>query len=650
MGVAQYSFKSLLLPGLLGAGMAAVLAACARPADVQLPSPAPTSAVTAVVPTLPPPPPKTLVVCLKDEPDSLYLYSQALTQGGMGGPEANTILQAIYDGPYDIRTYRYVPVILQAVPSLENGQARLAPASLQLNDLYYDPVTLGPKSLKAGDSYLPVGCHDLSCAKTYKSGTVEADQLVVDFTLRPDVLWSDGEPVTAADSVLSFNLDASAATPSTKYQVNHTASYVALDDRTVQWTGIPGYFDNEYPSDFWSPLPSHVLKGMSADQILADQDAARKPMGWGPYAIDSWQAGKSIMLSRNDRYFRAGEGLPAFDRLMFRFLGDQSGSAIEQLLTGECDVLDEGLLPASDLASLVAMQAQGKIQLVSVPGSQVERLDFDMAPVDGLPMLAAAPTRQALAGCINRAELVKQPYQGLAGLTDSYLPAQHPLYAPGAAPAFDPAAAQAQLEASGWVDEDGNPATPRLSRRVPGVPDGTPLTLRLLTSDADVEPAVGKQIAHDLGDCGASVQLESEPSGTLQSPWPDGPVFGRHFDLAVWAWPTVVSPLCEMFSGEQIAQAANPLGFNDSGFNDSVYDLACRQVLLGLPDWDSYTEGARETQVIFQENLPALPLIQPPRLLAATPALCGLTVDASTFSALAGIEEIDTGSGCEIKQ
>jgi peptide/nickel transport system substrate-binding protein len=649
MSAAKSSTRPFLLSVALGIGLAGMLAACARPSDVRLPSPAPTSAVTAAAPTLPAPPPKTLVVCLKDEPDSLYLYSQALTEGGAGGPEANTILQAIYDGPYDIRTYRYVPVILEAVPSLENGQARLIRAGVELNDLYYDPVSLQPKSLNRGESYLPAGCHDMGCALTYQGGTVQMDQLVVDFTLRSDVLWSDGQPVTAADSVLSFSLDASAATPSTKYQVNHTASYVALDERTVRWTGIPGYFDNEYPSDFWSPLPAHLLKDLAPDQVLTDQDATRKPIGWGPYVIDSWQARKDIMLSRNTRYFRAGEGLPAFDRLMFRFLGDQSGSAIEQILTGECDVLDEGLLPESDLPSLVSMQAQGKIQLISVPGAQVERLDFDLAPVEGPLLLAAVKTRQALAGCINRPGLVQQVYQGLAGLTDSYLPAQHPLYPAGALPAYDPAASQVQLAAAGWLDEDGDPSTPRRSSGVAGVPDGTPLAVRLLTADADLEPEVGKQIAAELEKCGVDVQLESQPSETLQGPWPDGPVFGRHFDMAIWAWPTVVSPLCEMFSGEQVAQASTPLGFNDTGFEDDAYDSACRQILLGLPDWSSYAEGARQTQVIFRQNLPSLPLVQRPRLLAASPALCGLAIDPSTFSALAGIEEIDTGSGCEIK-
>ena len=47
-------------------------------------------------------------------------------------------------------------------------------------------------------------------------------------------------------------------------------------------------------------------------------------MGWGPYTVKEWVKGDHIELEKNPLYFRAGEGLPAFDKLIYRFLGQES--------------------------------------------------------------------------------------------------------------------------------------------------------------------------------------------------------------------------------------------------------------------------------------------------------------------------------------
>ena len=80
------------------------------------------------------------------------------------------------------------------------------------------------------------------------------DRIVAEFRIRSDVNWSDGDPVTAADSVFSFEVDQHVDTPTLKTQVDRTASYEALNTNTTRWTGIPGYIDSEYFSDFWSPF------------------------------------------------------------------------------------------------------------------------------------------------------------------------------------------------------------------------------------------------------------------------------------------------------------------------------------------------------------------------------------------------------------
>lgn len=62
--------------------------------------------------------PRELTICLGSEPDSLWLYGSNMLV-------KNTVLEAIYDGPIDALDYDFQPVILEKLPSLTDGDARI---------------------------------------------------------------------------------------------------------------------------------------------------------------------------------------------------------------------------------------------------------------------------------------------------------------------------------------------------------------------------------------------------------------------------------------------------------------------------------------------------------------------------------------------
>ena len=154
---------------------------------------APTSAATATVvepqatPTETAVPPQTLVMCLQDEPTSLYIY-------GNNSRSMWSVLEAVYDGPFDTRDYSIQPVILSKIPSLNDGDAVLKPVAVKAGDNIVD-VDGNLVALKSGTRVLPAGCSRLDCAVTW-DGTSELsmDQLVVNFKLLPGLMWSDGSP------------------------------------------------------------------------------------------------------------------------------------------------------------------------------------------------------------------------------------------------------------------------------------------------------------------------------------------------------------------------------------------------------------------------------------------------------------------------
>ncbi len=624
-----------------------LLSACNAPTDAELPvTPgAGTPGPAALVPTALPPQPKTLVVCLGSEPESLYLYSP-LRLYGAASRETDSILQAIYDGPYDVRGFQAQPAILEKMPSLEDGDARIEPLAIRAGDIYLNPETLEPDTLDYGRNYLPSGCADLSCQQTYRGGQVTLDRMVVEFHLLPNVRWSDGQPLTAADSVFSFQVDADGDTPSSKYLVNRTYSYEAIDERGVRWTGIAGFLDAEYATNFWSPLPQHLLSSMSPAELLEDEGVGRSPVGWGPFVLESWESGREIVLRRNPEYFRAAEGLPLLDFVLFRFVGDQPHAGLQQLLTGECDILDETAIVEDDLNELVQQAEAGRIALASTPGPIVERVEFNVTQRSTVyNLLANVETRRALAACIDRPAMVEDLLFGLGAVTSSYLPTSHPLYVEPVPPGEGTTGA-AMLEAVGWVDEDADPATPRVARGVSGVPAGTPLAFRLSGSSAGLDAAVVERLRTDWLACGAAVEVGLQDPATLLAPWPDGPAFGRTFEALAWSWLTSLSPACEMFATWEIASDEVPFGSNASGFRDAAYDRACQAVLLGVPAGAGYVDAVRQTQAVLADQLPALPLFSRPRLAAHRPEVCGLQVDPSTYSLLWNLEAIDIGEGC----
>jgi peptide/nickel transport system substrate-binding protein len=633
------------MPLILWAGI--FLFACARPPDIQLPTVGPVPAQATVAPATLPPPPKTLIVCLRDEPTSLYLYSPAYLSG-QDGREVDTIFQAIYDGPFDIRGFDYRPVVLEKAPSVTDGDARVQTVTVNENEVYFNPVTLQPDSLQTGATYLPTGCRDLSCGETYSGGEVTMDQLVVDFKLIEGLRWSDGEPLTATDSVFSYHIDASADTPSTKFLVNHTQAYEAIDDRTARWTGIPGFMDNEYRGNFWSPLPEHVLSDLTAAQLLENEAANQRPIGWGPYQIDTWHRGRDLRLTPNPFYFRADEGLPAFDVLEFRFLGRDAGSAIEQLTTGECDILDESLVSLDQIQTLMSLEDESRLAVDWVPGAVEERLEFNLAPPDGGSLVADVEARRGLAACIDRQAIVDQVLDGVGEVAASYIPSGDPLSLPSVAGAvYDPADGNQRLEAAGWILHEGGPGSVRQARGVRGVQDGTKLALTLSSPSGELEQAVAEMIRDDLAACGVEVKIEPLDPAELLAEWPDGAVFGRHFDLALWAWPTIASPVCEMFSSGQIPSDANPHGINASGFSDPDYDEACQSLLLDIPDSTAFADGVRTTQEVLADQLPALPLFLRPRLIAHSTEICGAEPDPTTESLLWNLEAILPAEACQ---
>jgi peptide/nickel transport system substrate-binding protein len=440
------------------------------PETLASPTPAPTAPAT-----------RSLTVCLGAEPDTLY---------PLGSPNAaaRSVLAAINDGPIDTLSYDYQPVILTKLPSLADGDVQIVPVDVQNGDTVVDADGVAIM-LASGVRIRPSTCRGDDCVVTYDgTSTLRMDQMIVTFQIRSDLTWSDGTPLTADDSVYAFQLDAESAEVGARFLLDRTQVYEAADPTRTQWWGIPGFLDPSFMTNFWAPAPKHAWSQFQAGELPQIDIASRTPIGWGPYRIEEWAAGDHITLTRNPNYFRAAEGFPKFDELVFRFVSDPN-AAISELTAGHCDILDPSVRLDGQVALLSQLEQSGEARSSIAPGMAIEWLGLGIVPGtydDGISLarndrpdvLADARTRQALALCANRQQAVDSVLFGRSSVPLAFVPTDHPLYN-GSLPAYkhDSAAGIALLEQVGWRDTDGDPTTPRLASSVANVPAGTPLML-----------------------------------------------------------------------------------------------------------------------------------------------------------------------------
>ena len=635
--------RLLVLSALALAAAAFACALPTRPAPTGVPNPssptpqpAPTDDSTPMpTPTPTPVPPKELTICQGAEPDTLFVY---------GGPSqaARNVLAAVYDGPMDVRNFQPEPVILERLPTIDNGDAVLRTVVVSEGDTVLgadgEVVQLAPEVALHNAAGEPV---------VFQGGVVTTTQTVVTFTLRSDVTWADGQPLTAADSQFAYELVATFDDAALRRRVRRTTSYRALDDRTIVWTGVPGYEDTYYVLNFYHPLPQHAMPNVDVEQLPPLSELARRrPLGWGPFVIEEWVEGDHISLVPNPHYFRAAEGLPHLDRVTFRFIADPR-EAPDALLAGDCDLVTRELIGEDPPASLIEAARLDQVRLISSSGSEWEHLDFGIQPVpwsDQHRFFADVAVRQAVAHCIDRERVAREafPYAE-AILAHTYVPPQHPLYAADQLRfwQYDPAAGRSLLDQAGWQDTDGDGI--REAQSVPGIVSGTPFSLTVLTTAGD--PARERTtdiLRQNLADCGIRMGTRYLPVETFYADGPDGPVFGRQFDMALFSWLNGLDAPCGLYLSSQIPQENNWWATsNNPGYESDAYDQACRSALEAVYGTEAYVQNHKEAQAIFSRDLPVLPLYFVPRLLALRPEVRGVTLDPSQQTSFWNIEEFD---------
>ena len=449
--------------------------------------------------------------------------------------------------------------------------AEAAPVVLHVGSSY-PPDSLNPAYAFSAASYY---IFDLVYSSLVKEGldgkyygdlasswTHSDDNLTWTFTLKDNIQWHTGEPLTAEDMVWAMN-EIRTDPDGWATLVNYTNGFndiTAVDDKTIQITLDYPISNMEYRVSFLYAFYRPDFEPLGTTEDLQNFPN-NMPIGTGAFKVNTYDQDQGILiLDANQDFY---DGAPTIDQVEYRYF-DNTDALVQALRVGDIDVID--LVPN---AAFDLLTGADNITTVSTPGRSFDELivnvvgeDFDPAPTSN-PALRDPLVRQAIAHAINKQDLVDIVFQGLGRPGWSIVAPQlgggfwHNDDVQDYA--FDPALANQMLDDAGYpLGADGVRTL-----------DGAPIELRL-QYDAD-SPEYARD-ADLISGWLADIGLKATPEAVAFDPLVAATTGVGDFDLVIWGWGGDPDPdfilsimLCDQFVVG---------GWSDSGYCNPDYDQA----------------------------------------------------------------------------
>lgn len=409
-----------------------------------------------------------------------------------------------------------------------------------------------------------------------KSWDISADQKTITFHLKPDMKWSDGQPLTSADVLFTWQLVTD----------DHTRTPYGADFKLVQKAETPdpltfrvSYAQPYAPAlDSWAGLqilPKHILQG----QDINTTAFARHPVGSSYYKLDRWDTGERISLVRNPY---ATQGQARIDRLVSRFIPDVASQFLE-LLADNIDSM--GLNPIQYARIFPARpDLEKRIARYKELGNSYTYLGFNLRhkPFDDIRV------RQAINYAIDKQELIDGVLLGLGEPVSSpYKPGTR-WTNPDLEPyPYDVAKAKTLLRQAGFDDHDGDGILDR---------NGKPLAFEILTNQNKQREMSAVLIQRRLREIGIDAQIRVLEWASFVGRY----IKTGDFDVVLLGWSLSLDP--DQFSIWHSSQQA-PGQFNFIGYSNPRVDQLLEQGRLEL-DPDKRMKIYHEFARILLEDSP----------------------------------------------
>jgi len=324
-----------------------------------------------------------------------------------------------------------------------------------------------------------------------ESWVISEDGQTITYTLKEDLQWSDGAPLTVDDVVFTYNdllLNEAITTDTRDILRIGTEGKLPiiskLDDRRVEFK-IPEPFAPFLRVTGIPILPQHILQTTvdtlddnGVPEFMSTWGTDTDPqevIGNGPYTIKRFIPGERIVFQQNPYYWEKGpngEQQPYIEEIIWPVVSSQDAQFV-RFRSGDADLMSV----TPDNFSLIKQDEEQGNYTVYNGGPTTTRLfmtfNLNKGSVNGAPVVDPIKSawfsdvrfRQAVAYAIDRETMLNNIFKGLGELQNSQIAPQSPYFAESGLPVYNYNTERARelLRSAGFkyegdqlVDAEGN--------------------------------------------------------------------------------------------------------------------------------------------------------------------------------------------------
>lgn len=419
---------------------------------------------------------------------------------------------------------------------------------------------------------------------------VSQDGTLYNFSLRPDLKWHDGAPLTTQDVLFTIELlkSGNALIPQDLRQFWSEIEVNVLSESLIQFA-LPEAFTPFLDYLAFEIMPEHLLGGLSLDEMI-DHPYNLAPVGSGPYKFDRLLVKENeivgVVLQANTAYY---QGRPYLDEIVIQYFPDEA-SAWQAYQDGEV----EGISSVST-EILPDVLAEPNLNLYSARGPQLTIVFLNLNNPE-VKFLQDADFRRALLSATDRQFMIDQFYMGQGILAHGpIMPGNWAYYNDIEQLLYNPEAAKQTFASLGLErTEEGRSLVS---------PEGIEISFELLLPDTSTHVQIANLIKADWEDVGIQVELIVKPYEEVIADLEARTYQAALVDIDLSGTP---DPDPYPFWGQAQAQS----GQNYAQWDNRSASEFLEQARINI-DYGARERLYRNFQVVFQSEMPSLPLFYP---------------------------------------
>ena len=439
-----------------------------------------------------------------------------------------------------------------------------------------------------------------------ESWGVSFDGLSYNFSIRENASWHDGKPVVSDDVVFTIDLmrDPDSVLPEDIKEFWRAVEIIALGDKQLQFR-LQEPFAPFLDYLNFGVLPKHILSGMTYTEMI-NSEFNLKPVGSGPYKFKGLSSEdgviNSVVLSANMDYYLTP---PFINEIVFRYYENH-----EKAFTAYVEGNVQGLSEVSDDILDLAL-TNVNLSLYSTIKPEISMIILNLNNSD-VRFFQEKEVRRSLLMGLDRKGMIDRALNGQGVIADVPLLINSWAYY-GANQRVDQNVQEAinLLRQTGYVvDQEGGSVRSK---------DGVSLTFSLVHPSDFYHTQVAELIQSDWEKLGVSVELVSVPYDVLVLDH----LQPLTYEAALIDINYSRSPDPDPYPFWDQAQQTG--GQNYSQWENRIVSQYIEEARVSQ-DLEERAKLYRNFQVIFTDELPALPLFYPVYTFAVDQSIQGVRV------------------------